>query len=118
MATKFCPFCAEEIRYEAVKCKHCQTWLPEARRSPGVESVGWKPGEGPAASAAWTTRSLSRPAVDRMLFGVCGGLSRYLGISPVFLRVAYALATFFTFGLPGVIAYVILAVVMPVDESQ
>jgi hypothetical protein len=25
--TKTCPFCAEEILFEAVKCKHCGEWL-------------------------------------------------------------------------------------------
>ncbi|WP_079219035.1 superinfection immunity protein [Herbaspirillum robiniae] len=25
--TKMCPYCAEEVRYQAIKCKHCQSDL-------------------------------------------------------------------------------------------
>lgn len=31
--TKRCPFCAEDVRAEATKCRYCQSILVEARSS-------------------------------------------------------------------------------------
>lgn len=49
---------------------------------------------------------------NAMLCGVCSGLGKHSGIDPVLLRVGFAVTTLLGFGLP-VIAYVVLAIVMP-----
>ena len=36
---KLCPFCAEKIQDEAIKCKHCRRWLNK-EESPQISSIG------------------------------------------------------------------------------
>lgn len=53
---------------------------------------------------------------DKKIAGVCGGIALYFGIDPTVVRVAYALLTVFTGFVPGIIAYVIMAIIIP-DEN-
>lgn len=59
--------------------------------------------------------ALRRSRKDRLLFGVCGGLAEYLNVDPVLVRLVFVLLTFV--GGAGVIAYVVLAIIMPQAES-
>ncbi|MEQ8359536.1 MAG: PspC domain-containing protein [Cytophagales bacterium] len=48
---------------------------------------------------------------EKMLFGVCSGLANYFDIDPTVMRVIFVVSVF---GLgTGILAYLILAVVMP-----
>ncbi len=60
-------------------------------------------------------KRLYRPLHGRQIAGVCEGLGVYLGIDPVIVRVGFIVATLL--GGPGIIAYIILALVLP-DESK
>ncbi len=62
------------------------------------------------------TGELLRNRNDRMIAGVCGGLARWLGWDPTAVRILYVLVSIFSVGFPGIIVYLILALVMPVDE--
>ncbi len=50
---------------------------------------------------------------ERVLCGVCGGIGEYLDVDPVAIRVAYVLLSLCCAGFPGLLAYIVLAIVMP-----
>jgi phage shock protein PspC (stress-responsive transcriptional regulator) len=91
VATKRCPYCAEEIRAEAVKCRYCGS---------GVE------GGGPL------TRTWYRSRRDRMIAGVCAGLAREFGLSVSIVRLVFVLAVLVGWGM-GLVVYLALWVIMP-----
>ncbi len=50
-----------------------------------------------------------------MVAGVCGGVAEYLDIDPTLVRVGYVLLSVMSAGFPGLLVYVILAVLLPED---
>lgn len=53
-----------------------------------------------------------------MISGVLAGFSDYLGVDVTILRVIYVLLTVFTDGFPGLVLYIILAIVMPERKER
>jgi phage shock protein PspC (stress-responsive transcriptional regulator) len=92
---KSCPYCAEEIRAEAIKCRFCGSRLDGRTTLP----------------TEWT-----RKQEGRMIAGVCAGLAEHFDVSVTVLRLAFAIAALLGFGT-AIILYVILWVVMPVEEG-
>lgn len=56
------------------------------------------------------TRKLYRTEDDRMIAGVCGGLSRYIGVDATVIRLLWALWGVTGF---GIVAYLVAACVIP-----
>lgn len=94
LPVKRCPFCAEEIRLEAVKCRYCGSFV-----------------ERPDASRGWF-----RTRAGKMIAGVCAGLAKEFGVPVTVLRLAFVLGTLFGGGI-GVVLYLVLWVVMPWEPS-
>ena len=61
-----------------------------------------------------TTRKLYRSRDDRMLAGVCAGIGEYLGIDPTLARLFFVAMALL--GGPGIIFYIILALIIPNGE--
>ncbi len=62
-------------------------------------------------------KRLYRSRDDRLIFGVCGGLAKYFNIDPVIVRIIAVLLVLASNGA-GVIAYIIMAIVVPLESSQ
>lgn len=50
---------------------------------------------------------------DKMLAGVCSGIAEYIGIDVTIIRVAFALLSLVSAAFPGLLVYIILAIIMP-----
>ena len=60
-------------------------------------------------------KKLYKSSSDKMLAGVLGGFAEYIGVDPTLVRLVYVLISMFSAGFPGILFYIICALVIP-DE--
>ncbi len=56
---------------------------------------------------------LTKSSHDRMIAGVCGGIANHFDLDPTLVRVGFVLLSIFSAGFPGLLVYIILAIIMP-----
>ncbi len=61
-------------------------------------------------------KRLYRSRDEKMIWGVCGGIAKYFDIDPTIVRLIAVLTLFF--GLAGVLAYLVLAIVVPLEPEE
>ena len=64
-----------------------------------------------------TVRKLYRSRNDRMISGVSAGIGKHSGVDPTIIRLLWVIAALTT-GPAAVIAYVVLAVITPVEPAS
>ena len=50
---------------------------------------------------------------DKKICGVCGGIAEYFDLDPTIMRLLWVVLTLFTTVFPGVLAYIICALIVP-----
>ena len=58
-------------------------------------------------------KRLTKSNTNKMLSGVLGGIGEYFSIDPTLVRVGYAALTVFSAGFPGLLLYIVLALIIP-----
>lgn len=62
-------------------------------------------------------KKLYRSKTERRLAGVCGGIAVYFNIDPTIVRLIWAFVSLMSASVPGILIYVICALVVP-DEPD
>lgn len=62
-----------------------------------------------------TNKRLYRSRTDKQLAGICGGIADYLNFDPTIVRIIWVILTLA--GGPGLILYIILAMVVPEEPE-
>lgn len=72
----------------------------------------------------WMEREPGRPSRlvrrrdDRLIAGVCSGIARHYGWSPLRVRVIYVAASVLSAAFPGILVYVALWLLMPLAPRR
>lgn len=65
------------------------------------------------ADQSSSQKKLYLSETDKKLSGVCGGIAEYFGVDSTMVRLLWVVFTVVTGVVPGLLAYIIAAVIMP-----
>jgi phage shock protein C len=62
-------------------------------------------------------KQLKKSSSNKMVCGVCAGIAEYFNVDPTVIRLGWALLSLITAAFPGIIAYIVAAVIIPYDNE-
>jgi phage shock protein C len=63
------------------------------------------------------SKPLMRVRQGALIAGVCGGIAKWFGWDPTIVRVVYVMLTLLSAAFPGVILYILLWILMPLEPE-
>jgi len=68
--------------------------------------------------ATMSHRRLARSRSNRVIAGVLGGIAEYLGWSATKLRIVYVIVSALSAAFPGILVYLVLWFLMPLEDED
>jgi phage shock protein C len=62
-------------------------------------------------------KRLYRSETNKQLAGVCAGFAEYFDVDPTLVRAGYVFITFVTGLVPGILAYIVMALITPTKSE-
>lgn len=59
------------------------------------------------------TKRLYKSSTNKVFSGICGGVGEYFNVDPVLVRIIWLLVVIFTGFVPGLLAYIFAAFIIP-----
>ena len=63
------------------------------------------------------TKRLYKDGRNKRISGVCAGIANYFALDPTLVRLVWALVTLLSAAFPGVLIYIVCAIVIPDDPD-
>ena len=97
-----------------MKCFNCQQEILEGSKYCYHCGAAQMPLAPPPARPA---KPLRRSRKNKMIAGVCAGVAGYFDLDITLVRIVWAIVTFFSGVVAGVLAYIICWTVIPLEEE-
>ena len=94
----FCTHCGQQMPDQATYCSACGA---------GIRT---------SAPGAYVPKRLFRSRTDKKIAGICAGVARHIDADVTLIRILTVAAVCITGFIPGLIAYLVIWAIMPLED--